>query len=133
VNEHAVLRALNAAENGWCRPPTTRRGEMRNPKDDPKPGDEMFAPKLKAKVVSILVGEKGIERVSYQIGPVSGTYDKQICTGSLANWARLVKSPKITTVPPCVVEKADDPEFDCPPDPGLGLPDVVDTNSDAKR
>jgi hypothetical protein len=62
-------------------------------KADPRPGDEFLAPKLKAKVVSVLVGESGTEKVSYKIayrGEVD--YGKHVCTATITQFKRLVAS-----------------------------------------
>ena len=69
---------------------------VRNPKLDPRPGDELIGPTLKAKVTSILLGESGIVSVFYKVTTVAGHYDKHVCNASLSQWSRFVASERVT-------------------------------------
>lgn len=48
---------------------------MRNPKIDPRPGDELRGPRLKTKVVSITLNTSGVETVCHEIADLNAEYD----------------------------------------------------------
>lgn len=73
----------------------------RDPKIDPRPGDLLVGPVLKARVERITLGaNSAIETVEYIISHVDHPFAKQKgCVVSLAQWQRCVQGPNIVVCP----------------------------------
>ena len=69
----------------------------RDPKLNPKPGDLLAGPMLKARVERITLGKEDvIEGVEYIVGHVDHPFQRQKgCNVSLQQWQRFVASPAI--------------------------------------